>query len=70
MQGIGVASLPFYQVEEQLKKGELIHVFPEWSIKAQKLSLIYAQRRVTPQKLVTFNRAVKEWLESNNTYTL
>ncbi len=70
MQGIGVASLPFYQVEEQLKQGELIHVFPEWSIKAQKLSLIYAQRRVTPQKLVTFNRAVKEWLESNNTYTL
>lgn len=70
MQGMGVASLPFYQVEDLLKKGELVHVFPQWSVKAQKLSLIYAQRRVTPQKLVTFNLAVMRWLESNQFYML
>lgn len=70
MQGMGVASLPFYQVEALIKKGELVHVFPEWSVKAQKLSLIYAQRRVTPQKLVTFNLAVMRWLESNRLYMI
>lgn len=70
MQGMGLASLPYYQVEALIESGELIHVFPEWSVKAQKLSLIYAQRRVTPKKLVTFNLAVKQWLESGNVYMI
>jgi DNA-binding transcriptional LysR family regulator len=70
VQGMGVASLPYYQVEELLKSGELIQVFPEWSVKTHKLSLIYAQRRVTPKKLVTFQLAVKQWLDSNNLYML
>jgi len=70
LQGMGVASLPYYQVEDLIESGELVHVFHEWSVKAQKLSLIYAQRRVTPKKLVTFNLAVKQWLESNNLYMI
>jgi len=70
IQGMGVASLPYYQVEDLIESGELVHVFPEWSVKAQKLSLIYAQRRVTPKKLVTFNLAVKQWLESNSLYMI
>ncbi len=68
IQGIGVANLPYYQVEDLIESGGLVHVFPEWSVKAQKLSLIYAPRRVTPKKLVTFNLAVKQWLEPNNLY--
>lgn len=70
IQGVGVASLPYYQVEDLIESGELVHVFPDWSVKAHKLSLIYAQRRVTPKKLVTFNLAVKQWLESNNLYMI
>lgn len=70
IQGMGVASLPYYQVEDLIESGELVHVFSGWSVKAQKLSLIYAQRRVTPKKLVTFNHAVKQWLESNNLYMI
>ncbi|KLN66673.1 LysR family transcriptional regulator [Vibrio sp. VPAP30] len=70
LQGMGVASLPYYQVEDLIKGGKLVHVLPEWSVKAQKLSLIYAQRRVTPKKLVTFNLAVKQWLESKNSYMI
>ncbi|HDY7637845.1 TPA: LysR family transcriptional regulator [Vibrio vulnificus] len=69
-QGMGVASLPYYQVEDHLENGELVHVFPEWSVKAHKLSMIYAQRRVTPKKLVTFNLAVSQWLKSNNLYMI
>lgn len=70
IQGMGVASLPYYQGEDLIESGDLVHVFPEWSVKAHKLSLIYAQRRVTPKKLVTFNLAVKQWLESNNLYMI
>lgn len=69
-QGVGIGSLPFYQVEELIESGELRHVLPEWSVKTHKLSLIYAQRRVTPKKLVTFNLAVTNWLQSSNLYLI
>ncbi|WP_391090137.1 LysR substrate-binding domain-containing protein [Vibrio sp. NH-UV-68] len=70
IQGMGVASLPYYQVEDLFESGDLVHVFPEWSVKTHKLSMIYAQKRITPKKLVTFNLAVKQWLESNNLYMI
>lgn len=67
-QGMGAASLPYYLVEDLITSGELNHILPEWSVKAHKLSIIYAQHRVTPKKLVTFNLTVKHWLESKNLY--
>ena len=70
MQGMGVASLPYYQVEEFIASGELVQLLPGWAVKTHKLSLIYAQRRVTPQKLVTFNLAVKAWLDSSRLYLM
>ncbi|WP_370278419.1 LysR family transcriptional regulator [Pontibacterium sp.] len=70
LQGMGIASLPYYQVEGLIESGKLVHVLSEWSVKTHKLSLIYAQRRVTPQKLSTFNLAVKQWLESGSLYML
>lgn len=68
--GLGVACLPYYQVEEKIRSGELIHLLPDWAVKTHKLSLLYAQRRVTPRKLVTFNLAVKEWLGSSQLYLI
>lgn len=70
IQGMGVASLPYYQVEEFINNRQLIHVFPTWSVKTHMLSLIYAQRRVTPKKLNLFNTAVKQWLEDNSLYMI
>lgn len=70
LQGMGIASFPYYQVEGLIESGKLVHMLPEWSVKTHKLSLIYAQRRVTPQKLSTFNSAVKQWLESGTLYML
>ncbi|WP_028111155.1 LysR family transcriptional regulator [Ferrimonas futtsuensis] len=68
--GMGLASLPYYQVEELLEKGELIQVLPQWSVKTHSMSLIYAQRRVTPQKLTTFNQAVQRWLGANELFLI
>ncbi|WP_299010781.1 LysR family transcriptional regulator [uncultured Shewanella sp.] len=70
LQGLGLACLPFYQVEEQIHRGEFIHVLPQWSIRAQALNLLYAQRREMPQKLLRFNMAVKQWLLSNESYLI
>lgn len=69
-QGLGVASLPYYQVEELIKEGILIHLLPDWAVKTHKLSLLYAQRKITPRKLATFNLAVKGWLGSNQLYLI
>ncbi len=68
--GSGLASLPFYQVEEHIRCGKLIHILPKWSVQSQCLSLIYAQHRVTPQKLIRFNRAVMQWFKSSGLYLL
>ena len=70
LQGMGVASLPYYQIEDLIDSGDLIHVFPECSVKTHKLSLIYTQRRVMPKKMLMFNHAVKRWLESNDLYMI
>lgn len=69
-QDLGIACLPYYQVEEHIKSGELIHLLPDWAVKTHKLSLLYAQRKITPRKLVTFNLAVKKWLDSNRLYLI
>jgi len=68
--GLGMACLPYYQVEEKIRSGELIHILPDWAVKTHKLSLLYAQRKITPRKLVTFNLAVKYWLKSSQLYLI
>ncbi|WP_028024694.1 LysR family transcriptional regulator [Enterovibrio calviensis] len=70
LQGMGIASLPYYQVEAFIEKGELVHVLPDVSVKAHHLSLIYANRRVTPSKISAFNKAVTEWLVLSDHYII
>ena len=69
-QDLGIACLPYYQVEEEIESGELIHLLPDWAVKTHKLSLLYAQRKITPRKLITFNQAVFKWLHSNKLYLI
>ncbi|EGU49388.1 LysR family transcriptional regulator [Vibrio ichthyoenteri ATCC 700023] len=69
-QGMGLACVPFMHVEAMIERGELVQVLPQWSAKSHKLSLIYAQRRITPSKLVKFNQAVVDWLRANPRYLI
>jgi DNA-binding transcriptional LysR family regulator len=68
LQGLGAASLPLYQVEHLIEANRLVHLFKSWSVKTHRLNLIYAQRRVTPQKITVFNSCVMAWLSSTNRY--
>ena len=68
LQRLGIASLPYYQVESFINEKRLTHLFNDWSIKTHPLSLIYAQRKVTPKKITAFNDHVKSWLCSSNQY--
>ncbi|MBA5764202.1 LysR family transcriptional regulator [Vibrio sp. 404] len=69
-QGVGLACVPYMHAEGMLERGELVQVLPQWSVKSHKLSLIYAQRRITPSKLVKFNQAVVDWLRENPKYLI
>lgn len=69
-QGLGIACLPYYQVEEQIKANELVHLLPDWGCRTHKLSLLFAQRKITPRKLIAFNQAVINWLASNKLYVI
>ncbi|WP_237359801.1 LysR family transcriptional regulator [Vibrio marisflavi] len=70
MQHLGVASLPYYQVEQHLSNKTLCQLFPSWSIKAHKLNLIYAQKRTTPKKIKAFNQLVIDLLKERSSYLL
>ncbi len=69
-QGMGLASVPYMHAQSMIERGELVEVLPQWSVKSHKLSLIYAQRRITPAKLVKFNQAVIDWLRANPSYLI
>lgn len=59
--GLGVANLPRYVVEEDLKQGRLIHLFPMWSSTVHRLHLIYAKQRYYPKKIRSFTDAILRW---------
>jgi len=61
--GLGIACLPFYLVEQSLKSGVLVRVFPDWVVKTHQLYALYSQRRITPQKVLVFRDRVKDWFQ-------
>lgn len=69
-QSMGVASLPYYQVEDLINTGQLFHLLPEYGIKTHPLSIIYAQRKTTPLKIQAFYIEVQKWLQSNVMYLI
>ncbi len=64
LQGLGVASLPHYLVDTLIQHGELIRLFPEWSVQTHRLYILYAQRRAMPEKVSVFLDSVHNWLDN------
>lgn len=53
--GLGIADLPYLAVEEDIKKGDLIHILPEWCSNMGTVQLVYASRkgqRLAMEKLI------------------
>lgn len=53
--GLGIADLPFLAVEEDIKRGDLIHILPEWCSNIGTVQLVYASRkgqRLAMEKLI------------------
>lgn len=43
--GIGVVSLPWMLVGEDVKKGRLLHLLPEWQLEPKRIHAVFAPRR-------------------------
>ena len=63
--GLGLANLPRYVVEEDLKNGSLIHLLPEWYTSIHHLSLVYTKQRSYPVKITSLINLVMEWREAH-----
>ncbi len=61
---LGVAMLPFYMVEMNLKQGELIHVLPSARPFNQSIFLVYPPAKRLPRRLRVFVDYVKSSLRN------
>jgi len=49
--GMGIANLPAYLVEEEIKKGKLVPLFKSWNLPGLDMFVLYHQKRTTSRKL-------------------
>jgi DNA-binding transcriptional LysR family regulator len=59
--GHGVALMPSNYCDEQIERGELIRLLPEWSSPEIFVHAVYPTRRFLPSKLQAFLQALKAW---------
>ncbi|WP_299143363.1 LysR family transcriptional regulator [uncultured Vibrio sp.] len=63
--GLGVANLPRYVVEEDLKNGSLVHILPEWYSSIHRLYLAYTKLRSYPKKVTGLTHLILQWRETH-----
>ncbi|MEI8143935.1 MAG: substrate binding domain-containing protein, partial [Alphaproteobacteria bacterium] len=56
----GIATIPAFLIVEELRRGELVRILPEWSLASTPISLVYAKQVAPPLR-------VRAYLEFLNT---
>jgi LysR family transcriptional activator of dmlA len=56
--GVGIADLPRYLVQEDVRKGRLVSVLPRFVVNERSVFALYAPSRFTPQKVQLFVEAL------------
>lgn len=49
--GLGIAQLPFFSVVDDIERGDLVQLLPDWSRYPEAVWIVYAQQRHLPVKL-------------------
>src|SRR4029077_19839827 len=52
--GLGIATLPDWLIDEDLRSRRLVRVLPQWKTKAVPLHVVYAGQRLSPARVSTF----------------
>jgi DNA-binding transcriptional LysR family regulator len=62
LRGEGIARLPRYLVLEELARGGLVHVLPDWELAPTPVSLVYPSRKHLPQRSRVFRDFAIHWI--------
>jgi DNA-binding transcriptional LysR family regulator len=62
LRGLGIARLPRYLVSEEIARGGLVHVLPEWQLPPTPVALVYPSRKHLPQRSQAFRDFVVDWI--------
>jgi len=72
--GLGIAELPYLTIEEDIRKGNLVHILPEWESNLGTVQLVYASRkgqRLVMQKLIeTLVDGLRDMGQNHNGYLI
>lgn len=60
--GQGVARLPRYLLRDELERGGLVELLPDWQLPATPVSLVYPSREHLPQRARVFRDFVMAWV--------
>lgn len=70
LNGTGIANIPYYLVEEDVRAGRLIQVLPDYRAAMHELHIVYARQRSIPRKLELFKSLLVKWFQSHPEYLL
>lgn len=72
--GLGIADLPYLTVQDDIEKGKLIHLLPEWKSNRGTVQLVYASRkgqRLVVEKLIeSLMTGLRELAKTDSGYSL
>ncbi|MFO0660630.1 MAG: LysR substrate-binding domain-containing protein [Polyangiaceae bacterium] len=56
--GVGIALLPLFLCEDEVRLGKLVRVLPEWGLPEKKLWLVYSSARYLPRPVAELRDAI------------
>lgn len=68
LEGMGVAKLPFYLVEYDLKSGKLKEVLHEYNSGTHHLYIVHAKHSHLPRKIKVFKKLLWDWSRKNSQF--
>lgn len=64
LHGLGIARIPYYVAEDDIRAGRLVQLFPEYSIATHPLYLTYLRSRYPTQRHVSVKTAILSWFKA------
>lgn len=68
LSGTGIASLPYYLVEEDIAQHKLTLLVPQWQCYPHELYMVYAKQSHYPKKLRDLQHKLQTWCETHSKY--
>lgn len=64
----GIASLPYYLVEQAISQGRLIQVLADYDVLTHSLAILHAYQQPLPRKIQVFKQILLDWFNQHPQY--